>query len=117
MDRNASIDAETYFYGAIVGVKRKENGEYIGVMQTDGKLMEVDYGDVQPAISVNIIGIRAKSRQNVISGEHSEVKFVEKVPYNPVYDSEDIAKRAERGAKVWAGVDVDKFIDGVRRGK
>jgi hypothetical protein len=107
------IKTESYLYGSIESVVDNLVG-----MKSNGKLVEIDYGDAKkPSISNAIIGIRAEGYQNIVAGDITRLKFIESIKYdtNRVDKMKKLNRLIKRATKVWADVkDVSEWLKEVR---
>jgi len=64
-----------------------------------------------------IYGVRVKARQNILDGKPSNLKLIDYIEYNPVFDKAELDVLIERGSRNWSSVnDVDAWLSEIRGG-
>jgi hypothetical protein len=111
------IDTELTLYGKINNeggnnpnfhILTKEYGR-LTVEATEQQLIE---GEKR---LYKVYGVRAKGKQNLIDGKPYDLKLLEYIEYNPVFDKTELDILIERASKNWDTVpDVDMWLSQVR---
>ena len=115
------VDTEVYLYGKIMDAG--------GVTKTNVHL-QTDVGNVtieateQEIVSIKenplykMYGIRAKGKQNVITGEidRKSLRFLSIIDYSPSYDESYLNSKIDEATSTWNGVDVNMFLHEIREG-
>jgi len=115
------VDTEVYLYGKIMDAG--------GVTKTNVHL-QTDIGNVKIEASEEEIvsikenplykmyGIRAKGKQNVITGEidRRSLRFLNIIDYNPSYDEAYLNSKIEKATPTWRGIDIKSFLHEIREG-
>jgi hypothetical protein len=64
-----------------------------------------------------VFGIRASGKQNLSDGKPYDLKLLNYIEYNPVYDRDELNILIQRAAKKWETItDVDAWLNGLRGG-
>lgn len=113
-------DAEFYFYGKITNAGGKDKAnihiltEEFGTIrvQTPIKFLE----EHEENILYKSLGIRAKGKQNVVTGEldTSNITFIELLNYQPVFDKEYLNGLRAKAKESWNGISPEKWLSEIR---
>ncbi|HEY4196851.1 MAG TPA: hypothetical protein VGM63_15015 [Mucilaginibacter sp.] len=111
------IDTELILYGKINSeggnnpdfhILTKEYGR-LTVEATEQQLVE---GEKR---LYKVYGIRARGKQNIADGKPFDLKLIDYIEYNPVFDKSELSVLIERAAKNWNTVpDVDAWLAEIR---
>ena len=111
------IDTELVLYGKINSeggndpnfhILTKEYGR-LKIDATENQLLE---GEKR---LYKIYGVRVRGKQNITNGKPYDLKLLEYIEYNPVFDKSELNVLIERAAKNWDTVpDVDVWLSEIR---
>ncbi|MBM2815373.1 MAG: hypothetical protein HW421_2135 [Ignavibacteria bacterium] len=113
------INTELYLYGKIYSegglepnfhIITKEFGK-LTISASEQQLLE---GEKR---LYKIYGVKASGKQNIIDGKPYDLKLLEYIEYNPVFDKTELDILIDRASKNWESVpDVDVWLHGIREG-
>jgi hypothetical protein len=111
------IDTELVLYGKINSeggndpnfhILTKEYGR-LKIDATENQLME---GEKR---LYKVYGVRVSGKQNITDGKPYDLKLIEYIEYNPIFDKSELNVLIERAAKNWDSVpDVDVWLSEIR---
>lgn len=117
---NIWIDVEYYFYGELknAGGKSKAN---IHIQTEDFGYVTIETGEdflkkQEENLLYKKLGIRAKGKQNVNTGEMDEksLRLIEIIDYQPSFDEGYLNKLISNAKSSWKGVDPNEWLKNVR---
>lgn len=106
--KNIIVETEEIVYGKLFSVGGKnpnvhlslgESGDnlIVRVSETQARELAKDlYGEM---------GAKIAMKQNLLTRERTEARYVDRIPYSQTLDEEKFAQDMEVGTKVWAGID------------
>lgn len=117
---NIWAEAEFYFYGKITNAGGKDKAN-IHLLTSDYGTLKIKtpisfLEEQEENILYKVVGIRAKGRQNVRTGEMdtSELDIVDMVNYTPSFDEKYLKSLREKAKESWQGVDKTQWLDEIR---
>lgn len=114
------VDAEFYFYGKITNAGGKEKANIHLFNQEYGTLYIATPQEFLAKAEKNILykqfGIRAKGKQNTITGEidKNSLQFLELLDYESAYNEKYLKQLRKKSAKWLINTNPDKFMDELR---
>ena len=113
------IETEFILYGKINAEGGKEPNFHIitkeyGMLTVAATEVQLLEGEKR---LYKIYGIRVSGKQNLSDGKPFELKLINYIEYNPVFDMDELNVLIERAAKKWETVpNVDAWLNGLRGG-
>ena len=116
IDNDIWVESELYLFGVItdLGGNQKPN---IHLKLENGKNIVIDCTKNDIAIETenrvyHSASVRVMAKQNLLTGDFKDAKFLEFNKYNPVFDEKVLLETIDRGTNAWS--DVENHIDWVR---